>query len=84
MQNGNVLILVAATMATYNSINPSGSGAIIEIDFSWNSNNFVSCNGAKVEFLALNGTSYWSLNKVKLKSCKMNKVDGVGYSFNDK
>lgn len=83
MQSGDVLILNAMSMSTYGTIS-SPVGAILEIDFSWNSNSLIACGANQIKFIGIDGTSTWSINvRSPLFSCKLNKADGVGFSFSN-
>lgn len=87
MQNGDIRILNASNYAVFNTISNPLSGAVIELDFSWNSNSLLACSSSKLMFMNYAGSVSWTISGggiSNMYSCKLNKADGAGFSYNDR
>lgn len=86
--NGSVIILnVTGFTYTWHTTlsNPTGTGFISEIDFSWvNYNNLIVCGGSVIRYITVNGATVWPVTGINpsngITSCKLSKLDDVGYS----
>lgn len=87
MQNGDIRILNASNYAVFNTISNPLSGAVVELDFSWNSNSLLACSSNKLMFMNYAGTVSWTISGggiSSMYSCKLNKADGAGFSYSDR
>lgn len=86
MQSGDIQILNITTYAVFNTISNPLSGAVVELDFSWNSNSLLACSSSKLMFMNYAGSVSWTITGgiSNMYSCKLNKVDDAGFSFSDK
>jgi hypothetical protein len=90
--NGSVTFLNATSSFTFSwyktlgdPTGTSNSKPIAELDFSWmTSNSLIVCAGNVINFINYAGSTAWSvsgLGGVTITSCKLNKLDGVGFSY---
>lgn len=87
LSNGDVVILNYNGLSGYTAnttlTNPA-NGAVVEIDFSWiTANSMIVCSNSKIRFINyVTNANPWTINgNGTLFSCKLNKADGVGYSY---
>lgn len=89
--NGSVVLLNVSgfTYTFFKTLSdPTGTGnAIVELDFSWVSNsNLIVCSRSVINYVNYNGNVAWTVTGIgggpNILSCKLNKLDGVGYSNN--
>jgi hypothetical protein len=80
----DVVILAGPGYAVSNTIpNPLGE-AIVEIDFSWNTEDIAICGRTKFKFKSFTNAGSWGINNFRnVVSCKLNKADGLGVAMQD-
>lgn len=85
MNNGDIIIFNVTTYAVFSTISNPLGGAVVELDFSWNTNSLLACSTSKLMFMSYSGAVTWTISGGgigSVYSCKLNKADGAGFSFN--